>query len=53
MLVPWKTPNGRHITTSKCDKGEERKRRRLAEEDIKESVERAFQAYSRPMIGLL
>ena len=49
MLLPWITLNGRHLTTTQCAKGEESKRRRLAEEELRESLERAFQAYGEPL----
>ena len=31
MLVPWQELNGRHLGTAQCNKGEEQKRRRMAE----------------------
>ena len=49
MLVPWWELNRRHLTTTQCDKGEERKQRQMAEEELWESAERAFQAYVRPL----
>ena len=45
MLVPWRALNGRHKDTEMCRSGAERKRRRLAEAEIRESTERAFEAY--------
>ena len=45
MLVPWWALNGRHKDTSMCRSGAERKRRRLAEAEIRESTEMAFEAY--------
>ena len=45
MLVPWRTLNRRHLITAQCTRGAERKRRQLAEEELRESMERAFQAY--------
>ena len=44
-MVPWWALNGRHITTTQCANEAEIKRRRMAEEDLQESAERAFQAY--------
>ena len=44
MLVPWKALNGHNLTTDQCVKVEERKRRQLVAEEMRESVERAFQA---------
>ena len=45
MLVPWHALNRRHIGTAQCARGADQKRRRLAEEELRESLERAFQAY--------
>ena len=45
MLVPWRALNGRHKDTAMCRNGSERKRRRLAEAEIRESTEMAFEAY--------
>ena len=45
MLVPWRSLNGRHKSTAMCRSGEERKRRRLAETGIWESMEMAFEVY--------
>ena len=41
--------NGRHLGTTQCLKGEERKRRRLAEAETRENLERAFEAYGAPI----
>ena len=49
MLVPWRELNGRHLATDQCDKGAERYCRRLVEEEMQESAERASQAYRRPL----
>ena len=49
MLVPWSTLNGRHPATEQCARGEERKRRRLAEEELRGSMDRAFEAYGAPL----
>ena len=38
MLVPWRALNGRHLSTYLCAKGDEKKRRRLAEEELRESL---------------
>ena len=48
ILVTWQAMNGRHLATAQCAKGAERKRRRMAEEEMRKSEERAFQAYGRP-----
>ena len=49
MLVPRRTLNGRHLSTAQCVRGVERKRRWLAEEELRESFDRAFQAYGAPL----
>ena len=49
MLLPWKDLNGRHITTTRCTKGAEQKRRQLTEEYMRESADITFQAYGRPI----
>ena len=45
MLVPWRALNGRHKDTAMYKSRVERKRWRLAEAEIKESTEMAFEAY--------
>ena len=45
MLVPWRSLNRRHKDTAMCRSGAERKRRRDTEAEIRESTERAFEAY--------
>ena len=45
MLVPWRALNGRHKDTAMCRSGAERKRLRLAEAEIRESTDMAFEAY--------
>ena len=49
LQVPRKALNGRHLGTAQCKKGAERKRRRLAEKETRENLERAFHAYGKPM----
>ena len=49
LQVTKKALNGRHLGTFQCKKGEERKRRRLAETETRENAERAFHAYGKPM----
>ena len=49
MMVPWRDLNGSHLATSQCTEGSERRKRRLAEEELWESSERAFQAYVTPL----
>ena len=48
MLVPGRTLNGRNLVTAQCDRGADRKRSRLAEEEFKESTKRGFQVYVEP-----
>ena len=45
MFVPWRALNGRYKSTEMCKRGVERKRRRLAEAEIRESTEMAFEVY--------
>ena len=42
MIVPWSKVNERHLKTTQCAKGEERKCRWMMEEELRESLERAF-----------
>ena len=42
MLVPCRALNRRHLVTYQCARGVERKRMRLAEEELRESSERDF-----------
>ena len=49
MLVPWRSFNGRHKSTAMCSSGAERKRRRLAETEIQESTEVAFEVYRKQL----
>ena len=48
-MVTWRALNGRHISTAQCAKGAERKLQRMAEEEMRESAERAFKVYGRPL----
>ena len=43
MLVPCCALNGRHFATTQCERRAEQKKRRFAEEELRESSERAFQ----------
>ena len=45
MLVPWRSLNGRHKSTAMCRSGAEKKRRRLAEAEVRYSAEMAFEVY--------
>ena len=49
LQVPRKALNGRNMGTAQCKKGAERKRRRLAETEMRENLKRAFHAYGKPM----
>ena len=45
LLFPWRSLNRRHPATAQCARGAERNRWRLAEEELREITERAFEAY--------
>ena len=49
MLVPWRALNDRQTATDKCARGAEQKRRRLAEAELREILERAFKEYWEPL----
>ena len=49
ILVPWLLLNRRHLTTAQCANGVEIKRQQMDKEELRESVERAFQTYIRPL----
>ena len=49
MQVPRRALNGRHPETAQCAKGAERKRRWMAETEMRENSERAFKAYGESM----
>ena len=49
ILVPWRAMNGRNLATAQFSKGTERKCRRLAEEELRNNLERDFQAYLEPL----
>ena len=49
MIVPWCTLNGIHTDTTQYTRGAEQKRRQLGEEELRESTERAFEAYGDPL----
>ena len=49
MLIPRWALNGRHPATDQCTRGAERKRRRLEEAELMESLQRAFKAYEEPL----
>ena len=53
MLVPWRALNGRHHATAQCKKGAKQKRRRMAEAELRDSTERAFEAYGKPLETML
>ena len=45
MLVPGRSLNVRHKSTAMCRSGAEKKRRQLAEEEVRDSAEMAFEVY--------
>ena len=45
MFVPSRALNGRHKSTEMCRSGADRKRRRLAEAEFRNSTEMAFKVY--------
>ena len=45
MFVPWQTLNGRHKNTEMCRSGEDKKRQRLAEAEVRDSAEMTFEDY--------
>ena len=45
--MPWQELNVWHLAIAQCAKRAERNHRRMAEEEMRESEERAFQAYRR------
>ena len=49
MLVPWRALHGRHRATTQCAKGAEQKRRWMAEAELRDITERAFEAYGKPL----
>ena len=49
MLVSWRELNGWHYATAQCAKGAEQKRRRMADAELMDSTERAFEAYGKPL----
>ena len=49
MIFPWTDLNGQHVTTTQCAKGSEQKRWRLEEEEIRESKEKVFPNYNKPL----
>ena len=49
MMVPGRELNGRHHATAMCKKGAEIKRRRMAEAELRDSTERAFEAYGKTL----
>ena len=49
IMVPWKALNGRPQATALCRQGEERKRQRIEEDELRDRTERAFDAYGNPI----
>ena len=53
MLVPWRALTGRQLATTQCPRGAEWKQQRLAEEELHEISERAFQTYGKPLYNMI
>ena len=49
MLVTWRSLNGRHHANAQWKRGVERKRRRMVEAEFRESTERDFEDYGKPL----
>ena len=49
MLLNWHDMNRRHLSNTQCSRGAESKQRCPSEEELRESLERAFQAYGEPL----
>ena len=49
MLVPWRALNGKHHATAMCWSGVERKRQKLAETELRESMDMAFEVYGKQL----
>ena len=49
MLVPWRSLDGKHKSTAVCRSGAERKRRRMAETEMREITEMASEAYRKQL----
>ena len=53
LQVSRKVLNGRHLETSQCRTGTERKRQRLAEAELGITSEKAFHAYGKKMRAVM
>ena len=49
ILVPRWELNGRHPATDQCARGAERKRRNLAEAELRDRSKRSFEEYGEPL----
>ena len=49
MLVPRRALKRSHPATAQCARGEEQKRQRLAEAELRENTEMAFEVYGEPL----
>ena len=45
MFFPWRALNGRHKSIEMCRRGADKKRRRLAESEVRDSAGVAFEVY--------
>ena len=48
-MVPRRELNGRHPATAQCLRGAEQNRQRIAEAELREILDRAFEAYGEPL----
>ena len=53
LQISRKALNGCHLGTSQCRTGTERKRRRLAEAEMRKTSEREFHAYGKQMKAVM
>ena len=47
MFVPWQALNDRHKSTEMCRSGADKKRRQLAEAEVRDSTEMDFEVYGK------
>ena len=47
MFVPWRSLNGRHKSIEMCRSGADKKRRRMAEAEVRDSTEMASEVYGK------
>ena len=49
MFVPWTAFNWRHSDTDLCERGSDKKLRRMEEKEAREGAALAFNAYGQPL----